>query len=128
MFRTHSTVDPSQARLELFGFSRNDATELCGAGTPIDLTAGTELCVTGATGREAFILLTGSAVVVTEDNMTVFVSAGAVIGERAALDISRPRNATVTLLEDSVVLVFDSRTFRYLAARPFGPQLQPARH
>lgn len=96
--------------------SRASAALLSRNGTLLDLRAGTTLCTEGERGLEAFLVLDGEADVLTRDGV-VKVGPGAVIGELATLDPSRTRNATVVAHTDVVVLVFDVRTFRSLAAK-----------
>lgn len=89
------------------------ADRLAGAGTPMDLRAGTTLVRQGERGTQAFLLLEGTAQVLTDDGV-VTVGPGAVVGERATLDHRCTRNATVVAQTDVSVLVYDARTYRSL--------------
>ncbi len=108
--------DPIVTALEAAGLSRVDAHRLSVKGTPLAMVAGTSLCLEGEVGLEAFVLVSGEAVVRLPESTDRTVAAGEVIGEIAALDPTRRRTATVETTEDSVVLVFDVRTFRFLAS------------
>jgi CRP-like cAMP-binding protein len=96
------------------GLERSVARQLATAGTPIHVSAGTELCREGDYGREAFVLVSGAAVV-RLDTADRRVQPGEVFGEIAVLDPTRQRTATVEATEPSLVLVYDVATFRYLA-------------
>lgn len=114
MFR-RTSPDPVTAALHANGLSLDRAKRLSAAGTALTLNAGTSLCVEGEFGHEAFVLVSGEAVVrLPEADRTVL--AGEVIGEIAALDSLRRRTATVETTQQSVVLAYDVRTFRSLAA------------
>jgi CRP-like cAMP-binding protein len=119
-------TDPLVTRLRAFGLSDAAAKRLVGAGTPVNVTDGVDLCVEGARGEEAFLLLDGAAVVHLPDH-DVRVGPGDVIGERAALDPFVRRNATVTTDGPCEVLVFDVRSFRSLAQGDLRSVLAPVR-
>jgi CRP-like cAMP-binding protein len=108
--------DPITRRLRRLGVPDPAARRLALAGTPIDLDARTELCQRGARGTEAFLLVEGEAVVELDDGRQIAVGPGAVIGELAVLDTLVRRNATVRTTSPCLVLVYDVRTFRSLAA------------
>jgi CRP-like cAMP-binding protein len=119
--------DPITQLLRSFGLSRASAERLARTGTIVVLPAGTPLCREGERGREAFVVLDGEAVVLLGDH-TVTVGAGAVVGELAALDPRRVRNATVVARSEVRALVFDVRTFSSLADQPeLRPILRPER-
>jgi CRP-like cAMP-binding protein len=119
--------DPITQLLRSFGISRASAERLARTGTIVVLPAGTPLCREGERGREAFVVLDGEAVVLLGDH-TVTVGAGAVVGELAALDPRRVRNATVVARSEVRALVFDVRTFSALADQPeLRPILRPER-
>jgi CRP-like cAMP-binding protein len=91
----------------------------------VNVRSGVPLCREGAVGLEAFVLVSGEAIVrLPGEDRTVVP--GEVIGEIAALHPARRRTATVETTEDSVVLAFDLRTFRSLA-RDMGDVLAPSR-
>jgi CRP-like cAMP-binding protein len=108
------TQDPVVVALEAAGLSAEDARRLAISGTPVAMGSGVELCRKGEIGLEAFVLVSGEAVVrLPGKDRTVGV--GEVFGEIAALDPKLRRNATVETTKDSVVLTYDVRTFRALA-------------
>lgn len=121
------TVDPVTSRLVDLGLSRNAAARLAGGGTPLRLPAGTTLCTAGEPGRQAFLLLSGEATVDTASR-AITVGPGEVIGEIAALDRTRRRNAGVVASSAIEVLVFDLGTFAALASdEDLRPVLAPVR-
>ena len=123
-FRRH---DPVADRLGALGLNPFPAQRLSQAGTLLDLPAGTRLCTEGERGTQAFLLLEGRAEVHLADR-TLEVGPGAVIGELATVDVTRPRNATVEAVEPIALLVFDAGTFRSLAEDPeLRPLLLPER-
>jgi CRP/FNR family transcriptional regulator, cyclic AMP receptor protein len=74
------------------------------------LPAGTVITDQGAMGREAFVIMSGSAVVKRNGKKVATVGPGAVIGELSLFDHG-PRTATVTADSDVEVLVLDQRNF-----------------
>lgn len=111
----------------LAGLGLPDADRLADTGTPLDLPAGTTLVRKGERGTQAFLLLEGTAQVLTADGV-IPVGPGAVVGERATLDHRCTRNATVVAETDLSVLVYDPRTYRSLVDSPdLRPHLAPTR-
>jgi len=80
------------------------------ASDEIALPAGRTLCEEGAPGREAFIILEGTAEVRRNDTKVATLSDGDCFGELALLDHG-PRTATVVAATDLRVLVIGSREF-----------------
>jgi CRP-like cAMP-binding protein len=120
-----TATDPVAAALEGAGLEPEVARLLASNGTPMPVASGVELCREGDFGREAFVLVRGAAVVRyrgTERALEI----GEVFGELAVLNPTQRRNATIETTEPSVVLVFDVRTFRYLAGE-VGDVLAPER-
>lgn len=108
--------DPIAQALEGAGMSTATAKRLAWTGTPIYVKPGVSLCREGDFGREAFVLVSGEAVVRRDPSGPVrTVAAGEVFGELAALTPGVRRNATVETTEESLVLAYDVRTFRALA-------------
>jgi CRP/FNR family cyclic AMP-dependent transcriptional regulator len=85
--------------------------------TLVDVEAGDVLTTEGTTGREAFVLMSGTAVVTIAGREVATVGPGDVVGEMAVLD-GQPRTATVTALEPMRVLAIDPRSFRTLLGEP----------
>lgn len=127
MLRQRRRTDPVVRRLVELGLAEDGAVVLSRAGTQLDLPAGTTLVRQGERGDQAFLLLDGTAQVLTGEGV-VPIGAGAVVGELATLDRHRVRNATVVASSDIAVLVFDVATFRSLARdTELRPHLAPAR-
>ena len=122
-----TTRDPLTTALRSLGFSGSVASRLARAGTPIDLPEGTPLTVKGERGEEAFVLVQGEAVV-DLGHEQIHIGPGAVVGELAALDPLARRNATVRTTTPALVLVYDVKTFRSLAAGDLHEVLVPERH
>jgi CRP/FNR family cyclic AMP-dependent transcriptional regulator len=76
----------------------------------ISLPAGHVLTDQGQTGREAFIIVSGSATVRRNGKKVATLGPGSVVGELSLLDHG-PRTATVTTDTDTTVLVIDQRHF-----------------
>jgi CRP/FNR family cyclic AMP-dependent transcriptional regulator len=121
------TRDPISSQLVALGVADDAAERLSRAGTLLDLAAGTTLCKKGERGLQAFLILEGEATVATAAG-DITVGAGDVVGELAALDSRRLRNATVVAATPLAVLVFDVGTFRSLASiDDLTPRLAPQR-
>ena len=80
------------------------------ASDEVDLPAGKVLCEQGTIGREAFIIVAGTADVRRNGKKVADVGPGACIGELALLDHG-PRTATITATSDLTVLVIGAREF-----------------
>lgn len=117
--------DPVIVALEAAGLTADEARRLSTAGTPLTMRPGVQLCREGEFGLEAFVLVSGEAKVRLPGKDRT-VAAGEVFGEIAALDPTRRRTATVETTAESVVLTYDVRTFRALAAE-MGDLLAPER-
>jgi CRP-like cAMP-binding protein len=74
------------------------------------LPAGKVLCEQGTTGREAFVLVEGTAEVQINGKKVATVGPGSCVGELALLD-HRPRTATVVAETDVTALVIGIREF-----------------
>jgi CRP-like cAMP-binding protein len=126
MFHLRRT-DPVAAHLERLGLSADQAARIGQGGTPLDLAPGTVLCTRGERGTQAFLILEGTANVLTDEGV-ITVGPGDVVGELATLDPKRTRNATVVAESALEVLVYDVATFRSLARdEDLVPVLAPAR-
>lgn len=118
---------PDRTSRHLTDLGLPDADRLAAVGTPLDLAAGTTLVRQGERGTQAFLLLDGTAQVLTSEGV-VTVGPGAVVGERATLDHRCTRNATVIAQTDVSVLVYDARTYRGLVdSEALRPHLAPTR-
>jgi CRP/FNR family cyclic AMP-dependent transcriptional regulator len=76
----------------------------------LTLPAGHVLTDQGQTGREAFVIVDGSATVKRNGKKVATLGPGAVVGELSLLDHG-PRTATVTTDTETTVLVIDQRHF-----------------
>jgi CRP-like cAMP-binding protein len=80
------------------------------AADELQLPAGHVLCDQGQTGREAFVILSGTATVRRNGKKIASLGAGAIVGELSLLDHG-PRTATVTTDTPCEVLVLEQRSF-----------------
>jgi CRP/FNR family transcriptional regulator, cyclic AMP receptor protein len=102
--------------LSLFaGLSDADLRRVDAIGTELDVPAGRRLMTQGETGREALVILSGTADVTVDGNQSASVGAGEVLGEMALLD-HQPRVATVTAQTPMRLLVLDHAQFGDLMA------------
>lgn len=76
----------------------------------VSVAAGAVLCEQGTVGREAFVLLEGSAQVARNGKQVASIGPGTCVGELSLLDHG-PRTATVTATTDLKVLVIGVREF-----------------
>ena len=90
--------------------SNRDLAKIAKASDEIDVAAGHVVCDQGQTGREAFVIMQGTATVRRNGKKVATLGAGAVVGELALLDRG-PRTATVTTDTATTLLVIDSRHF-----------------
>jgi CRP/FNR family cyclic AMP-dependent transcriptional regulator len=80
------------------------------AGDQLVLPAGKVLCEQGTLGREAFVIMAGSAEVRRNDKKVATVGPGTCVGELALLDHG-PRTATVIAESEVTALVIGVREF-----------------
>ena len=90
--------------------SAKDIAKIAKASDEIELAAGHVLCDQGQTGREAFVIMAGTATVRRNGKKVATLGPGSVVGELSLLDRG-PRTATVTTDTAVTVLVIDSRHF-----------------
>lgn len=99
------------ARVPLFSAcSRKELQVISRASSELELPAGRTLMEQGAGGREAFIIVSGTAVVSINGLEVAKAGPGACIGELSLLD-KGPRTATVTAESPLTVLVLGPREF-----------------
>jgi CRP-like cAMP-binding protein len=96
--------------------SRKDLERIARAGDETMLASGTTMIRQGDVGREAFIILSGKAVVRRGGKRVATVGAGSVVGELSLFDHG-PRTATVVCDTDCHVLVLSQRHFLGLLDR-----------
>lgn len=75
--------------------------------------AGTTLIEQGQLGREAFVIVDGTAAVRRNGRKVAVVGPGECVGEMSLLD-RQPRSASVVAMEEMTVLVIPSRSFSAL--------------
>ena len=90
--------------------SNKDLEKIAKASDEVNLKVGTVIVDQGQTGREAFVMISGSATVRRNGKKVATLGPGSVIGELSLLDHG-PRTATVICDEDSDVLVISQRNF-----------------
>jgi CRP/FNR family transcriptional regulator, cyclic AMP receptor protein len=99
------------AQVPLFSnCSQKDLNTIAQSVDELFVQAGTALTVQDHVGSEAFILVSGSAIVTKNGRKIAKLGPGAIIGEMSLLDRG-PRMASVTTDTDSTVLVIDPRHF-----------------
>ena len=97
--------------------SRRAIARVDGLTTQVSFPTGRELCRQGEIGRQAFILVSGTAVVTRDGVQVAELGPGDVVGESALLG-ERYRNATVTATSDVSALVMSVREFGTLLHLP----------
>jgi CRP/FNR family cyclic AMP-dependent transcriptional regulator len=90
--------------------SKKELQAVARASDQVDLAEGRALCEQGSIGREAFIILEGTAEVKRNGKKVATLKAGDTFGELALLDHG-PRTATVTATTPLKVLVIGAREF-----------------
>jgi CRP/FNR family transcriptional regulator, cyclic AMP receptor protein len=90
--------------------TKRELQKIARAGDELNVAAGRALVDQGATGREAFVILDGTAAVKRGNRRIATFGPGDYFGELALLDHG-PRTATVVAETPLRVLVIDSRHF-----------------
>ncbi|MBV9487734.1 MAG: cyclic nucleotide-binding domain-containing protein [Frankiaceae bacterium] len=85
--------------------------------TPVSFDDGDVICQEDHLGRQAFIIVSGTAVVSRGSEVLATVGAGDVVGELALLGDGR-RNASVTAIEPVRAYVMSAQEFNSLLALP----------
>ncbi|MEY5151456.1 MAG: hypothetical protein RLZZ551_5, partial [Actinomycetota bacterium] len=88
--------------------STRDLGKIAKAADRINMVAGTTIITQGTAGKQAFVLLSGSATVKRNGKKIATVQAGAIVGELSLLDRGS-RTATVVCDTDCELLVVDAR-------------------
>lgn len=98
-------------RIPLFSAcTSKDLEKIAKAGDEVVMPAGSLIVDQGQTGREAFILMAGTATVRRNNKKVATIEPGAVIGELSLLDHG-PRTATVVADTDVTLFVISQRHF-----------------
>jgi CRP/FNR family cyclic AMP-dependent transcriptional regulator len=95
------------------GVTDAELAEISKVTTELELDEGTVMATQGASAREAFVILSGTAEVTVDGKKVADVGPGECVGEVALLD-SGVRSATVTAATPMRVLVLDPREFHSL--------------
>ena len=90
--------------------SKKELQAVARATDEVDLSAGRTLCEQGTIGREAFIIVDGTAEVRRNGKKVATLGPGTCVGELALLDHG-PRTASVTAATDMKALVIGAREF-----------------
>ena len=88
--------------------STKDLEKIAKSGDEVILPKGSIIVDQGQTGKEAFIILSGTATVKRNSRKIATLEAGAIVGELSLLDHG-PRTATVICDTDCLVLVINQR-------------------
>ena len=103
-------------RIGLFeGLSKKEFGFLARQVTEVTFAEGTELVTQGELGREAMVLMEGTAVVRRSKRKIAELGQGDVLGEMSLIN-RIPRNATVTATSPVTVLLMDAREFSSVVA------------
>ncbi len=90
--------------------SRKELAKIARATDEVHVEAGTTLMEQGRPGREAFVIVDGTASVSVGGNEVALLGPGQHVGELALLD-GGPRTATVVATSDMDLLVISQRAF-----------------
>ena len=90
--------------------SRKELAKIARATDEVQVEAGTTLMEQGRLGREAFVIVSGTASVRIGDREVAELGPGQHVGELALLD-GGPRTATVVATSDMELLVISQRAF-----------------
>jgi CRP/FNR family transcriptional regulator, cyclic AMP receptor protein len=92
------------------GCSTKDLQKIAKASDEITVPDGHVICDQGQVGREAYVIMSGSATVRRNGKKVASLGPGSVVGELSLLDRG-PRTATVTADGPTELLVIDQRHF-----------------
>jgi CRP-like cAMP-binding protein len=92
------------------GCSKKDLEKIAKSGDEITQPAGSIIVDQGQTGREAFVILEGTAIVKRNGKKVATLGEGSVVGELSLLDHG-PRTASVICETDCTLLVLSQRHF-----------------
>jgi CRP-like cAMP-binding protein len=90
--------------------SKKELQAVARATDEVTVPAGKVLCEQGQIGREAFVIVSGTAEVRRNKKKVATIGAGACVGELSLLD-HKPRTASVIAASDLTVLVLGVREF-----------------
>jgi CRP-like cAMP-binding protein len=111
---TTNTTVAALASIDLFaGLSKKDLAAIDRLMTPVDIKAGKEFIKEGTSGREAFIVVEGTASVWRNGKLITSVGKGAIMGDMALL-AGVHRSATVRAETDMTLEVLNRKEFDQL--------------
>ncbi len=111
---TRSAKTDALGAVPLFsGLSKRELGMVSQLVTEVAFSEGTELVTEGELGREAMVLMKGTAVVRRKGRKVADLVAGDVLGEMSLIN-SAPRNASVVATSDVHLLLMDAREFASL--------------
>lgn len=117
---TTNTTIAALASIDLFaGLSKKELASIDRLMTPIDVKAGKDIIKEGTAGREAFIVVDGTASVWRDGRLIASVGKGAVLGEVALL-ANRARTATVRAETEMTLEVLNRLEFETLLDESHG--------
>jgi CRP-like cAMP-binding protein len=90
--------------------TNKDLEKIAKAGDEVSMKAGSLIVDQGQTGREAFVVLSGSVLVRRNGKKVATLGPGTIVGELSLLDHG-PRTATVVCETDCTFLLLDQRAF-----------------
>jgi len=90
--------------------TQKDLEKIAKAGDEVSMPAGSLIVDQGQTGREAFVVLSGTVQVRRNGKKVTSLGPGTIVGELSLLDHG-PRTATVTCETDCTFLLLDQRSF-----------------
>jgi CRP/FNR family transcriptional regulator, cyclic AMP receptor protein len=99
-----------EARPLFSGLSQKELRSIAALGTTLDVEAGSVLTKESDVGKEAFLILTGTARCSVGDVQVAVLGPGELFGEMSLLD-GAPRSATVVAQQDMRVTNFDRGEF-----------------
>lgn len=109
--RGHDAAITALAAVPLFaGLSKKELAEVARHTDQVSLRPGATLAREGELGREAFVILSGTAEVRRRGRKIAELGEGDVVGEMSVVSHG-PRTATVTVTGDLTALVMSSREF-----------------
>ncbi len=116
MFTKRNTASPTIENALSGRYNDHEMAAIDELSTIIELEAGQTFVREGAVGREALIIISGSAAVSRGVEIVATVGAGDIVGESALLT-GQPRNATLVATSATKVAVLNPREFSSLLAR-----------
>lgn len=120
MFWTKTTPEDFMSKRDIdvlkAKFNNDELEALSSLSTPVEVTAGTALMTEGSLGRQALVMIDGTASVIRDGEKIATIAAGEIIGEISLLTGER-RNATVIADTDVTVYALSPREFTSLLAR-----------